>query len=340
MSISLKTHKMLWGRSGNRCSMPDCRKILVIESAGIDNESLIGEECHIIAKKQDGPRGKSDLSLEERNEYKNLILLCRVHHKIIDDQPNKYTVDKLYLIKENHEKWVRESLREYDDLKQRDDETYASYIETWIEKADIDNWKNWSLSVLSAGEPELPIETDQKLQELKVWLLSRVWPKRYPALDKAFENFSSVLCDFLYVFHKHSFEVNEMFFCTKKFYKIHEWDEKRYNLLLKEYNFHVYLVEDLCLELTRAANYLCDKVREFIDPFFRLTEGVILIEGGPYINLSYKYYRVEYRDAERMDIPYLGLQQFKIDRESRDIHFGVGKDINDPKFKQWYNKME
>jgi len=66
MSITLKTHKMLWGRSGNRCAMPDCRKELVMDATETDDESLIGEECHIIAesprrpqRKPVNPRGKA-----------------------------------------------------------------------------------------------------------------------------------------------------------------------------------------------------------------------------------------------------------------------------------------
>ena len=56
MSISLKTHKMLWGRSGNRCAFPDCQKELVMDATEIDDESLIGEECHIISKNPNNPR--------------------------------------------------------------------------------------------------------------------------------------------------------------------------------------------------------------------------------------------------------------------------------------------
>ena len=32
MSISLKTHKMLWGRAANKCAFPECRKDLVVDA--------------------------------------------------------------------------------------------------------------------------------------------------------------------------------------------------------------------------------------------------------------------------------------------------------------------
>ncbi|MFA4830486.1 MAG: HNH endonuclease [Thermodesulfovibrionales bacterium] len=81
-----------------------------MDATETDDESLIGEECHIIANSTDGPRGNISTQ-EDLNKYDNLILLCRIHHKIIDDQPNTYTVERLRKIKVTHEKWVRDSLQ-------------------------------------------------------------------------------------------------------------------------------------------------------------------------------------------------------------------------------------
>lgn len=64
MSISLKTHKMLWGRAGSKCAFTGCRKDLVVDATETDDESVVGEECHIIARKSDGARGVSDLTEE------------------------------------------------------------------------------------------------------------------------------------------------------------------------------------------------------------------------------------------------------------------------------------
>jgi len=319
--------------------MPECRKILVMDATETDDESLIGEECHIIARKKDGPRGKSELSTEQRDKYNNLLLLCRNHHKVIDDQPSEYSVEKLHSIKDQHEKWVRESLEEYDSAKQRDEEIYAEYIEKWIDKAGIDKWEDWSFYALSHGQPRLHVEFETKLQEVSTWIFSRIWPKRYLDLEQAFENYRVITQDFLAVFHQYSTKAEDCF-CTEKFYKIPEWNEERYKMLVIMYEFHVNLVEDLMLELTRAANYICDKIRKYIDPSFRLEEGLILVVGGPYLDFSMKHYRVEYRGEQRSIFPYPGLEQFKIDRETRDIHFGVGIDTNDPKFKEWYRTRE
>ena len=111
MSISAKTRQMLWGFAAARCAFPDCRKRLFMDASKTDDESLIGEECHIIARAMSGPRGKSKLTSKERDEYENLILLCRIHHKQVDDQRNTYTVERLKEMKAAHEKWVQSSLQ-------------------------------------------------------------------------------------------------------------------------------------------------------------------------------------------------------------------------------------
>jgi hypothetical protein len=129
MGISLKTHKMLWGRAGNRCAKSDCRIELVMDASETDDDSLIGEECHIIARKPDGPRGDSSFPAEKIDKYENLILMCSNHHKLIDDQTHTYTAEKLIEIKQIHEQWVRDSLGGFDTQKQRDDELYAGYID-------------------------------------------------------------------------------------------------------------------------------------------------------------------------------------------------------------------
>lgn len=108
MGIKDKTRKLLWGKSGNRCAM--CRHVLCVDATREDDESIIGDECHIISKKENGPRYNPFYPTNKLDFYENLILLCRIHHKLIDDQYTKYTAEILKQIKENHGKWVSEQL--------------------------------------------------------------------------------------------------------------------------------------------------------------------------------------------------------------------------------------
>ncbi|MFD0675606.1 MULTISPECIES: HNH endonuclease [unclassified Paenibacillus] len=110
MSISDKTRKILWGRSGNRCTI--CKIELVVEATIKNDPSVIGEECHVISGQANGPRYNSEFDKEIIDSYDNLILLCRVHHKMIDDQQETYTEHILKQMKDNHEKWVAKRLDE------------------------------------------------------------------------------------------------------------------------------------------------------------------------------------------------------------------------------------
>jgi len=330
MSISLKARKMLWGRAANRCAFPDCRRELVMDATETDDESIIGEECHIVAREDDGPRGDSSFLVENRDKYDNLILLCSTHHKVIDDQQKTYTVEVLKKLKRDHIDWINSSLN-IDKEKQADDEVYSTYIDEWSQLSDIDNWKSWSSWVLGSGQPRLYKNQEQQLQQLKLWLLSRVWPKRCPELESAFDNYRIVLNDFLLVFHQHSAENNDLY-STEKFYKkLDRWDPKAHMELLEEYEFHVDLVQDLMLELTRAGNFVLDKVRNYIVRNYRLQEGTLLVESGPFMDFSYRTYRVEYRGDERTLVPYPGLKKFKSIRIDRDKSFGAGVNVEESK---------
>lgn len=320
---STKTLKTLWGRSASRCSI--CKLELVMDATETDDESLVGEACHIVADKHDGPRGISTMSSVQRNKYGNLILLCNVHHKQIDDQIKAFSVERLHEIKIAHETWVRTQLS-FDAEAQRHDETWAGYIEEWERRLDLDNWKAWSSGTMFHGLPILSLDRLKAVEEVRPWLLSRVWPPTHPLLAAALTNFRLVAQDFHQVFLSHAKEVGDEW-RTERFYQQDtDWSQERESRLLRRFDSHVGLVQDLLLELTRAANLVCDRVRENLLPGFRLAEGILLVEGGPYSDFSFKTYRVEYSQAERTDTPYPGLDRFRKVRFSRALHFGHEED--------------
>jgi hypothetical protein len=108
MAVNDKTRKILWGRSGNRCAI--CRVELVVERTSTDAESVVGEECHIRSATPDGPRHDPAYPIEKLDSIDNLLLLCRVHHKSVDDQSVTFDAEKLEQMKASHERWVRDSL--------------------------------------------------------------------------------------------------------------------------------------------------------------------------------------------------------------------------------------
>lgn len=105
-TIKQKDQKILCTKSGNRCAMPDCRKILVVDGTATDPASLVAGMAHIKGEKLGSARYDTNMSDTGRNTHPNLILVCPSCHKKIDDQPNTYTVEKLYDIKKDHEDWI------------------------------------------------------------------------------------------------------------------------------------------------------------------------------------------------------------------------------------------
>src|SRR3954454_23679307 len=107
MAMSDRDRKILWGRAGNRCAM--CRRVLVADRTEDDPEAVVGDEAHIAARSPGGARfGGCDPSIVDA--YENRILLCKVDHKIVDDQPGEYTVDRLRRINAVQEAWVETTL--------------------------------------------------------------------------------------------------------------------------------------------------------------------------------------------------------------------------------------
>jgi hypothetical protein len=335
MAITLKTQVMLWGRAAHRCAFTDCRLPLVSDPTETDDESLIGEICHIVAESGLGPRGDSELTAVQRDKYSNLVLLCRNHHKLVDDQVGTYTVERLREMKSAHEKWVRELLQEFDPDEQRDREVYASYVEEFVSRAGLDNWRGWISGLFSAGYQHISKKRLDELTELGEWVFTRVWPHRIPEIEDAFTNFRVVLQDMQLVFGKRSKDLGGEILETEKFYKIDEWNPERYAYLLAKYEFQIELVEDLALELTRAANYISDLVRRHLDPTFRLAEGVLTLTSGMYMDFTYHSFRPEYRGKERKSIPYPGLTKFKKVRAGRDCHMGSGYGPDGKKERIW-----
>jgi hypothetical protein len=76
----------------------------------MDSESVVGEECHIHSHKGQGPRFDAGFPNGKLDGPDNLILLCRNHHKLVDDQCETYSVEVLRTLKINHENWVSTAL--------------------------------------------------------------------------------------------------------------------------------------------------------------------------------------------------------------------------------------
>ncbi len=176
MSISSATRKLLWSRAHNTCAK--CKEPLTVDADSAELPGLIlGEEAHIVARSEQGPRGlegdRSDL-----DGYDNIILLCADDHKRVDSQPSVYSVEALLRMKSDHEAWAEkrfagqaylEPLR----LERTVDEDSVPFVkvttgrELW--KLTDHTYSRYFSSVDGAVVPEAEAAADALLDALNDW---------------------------------------------------------------------------------------------------------------------------------------------------------------------------
>lgn len=337
--VTVHTKKRLWLRSDGTCAFPDCPQELEVPIPGTTKATLVGIECHIVAQ-EDSPkkvaRSVSSLTEAERRDFKhlidnrhdvdNLVLMCATHSRIIDDPNADYDVATVVKMKENNEAGAQQrspSQREEDDRML----LYATIIDEWEERVYLDDWP-WIIGrVFSDGHPMMRSEDFERLTETREWLFNRVWPRSIPELELAFDNFRHVAQDLQSTLtqYPHEHLADQGWVAVVRFYNDRKWNQivDDHQRLEEMYDWYSALLEDLALELTRAANLVCDAVRQYVDPNYRLDEGVLTMESGPYADLRTRVHRPRYA-PELGWHPYSGLRDFLVDRESRDEYRGTG----------------
>mgnify|MGYP001305375728 CR=1 FL=1 len=138
--------------SGNICAFPGC-SLPLVDGTG----TIAGEICHIKARSCSGPRFDPAQSEEERHGFANLILLCRQHHKVIDDQSGIYTADVLQEMKAIHEGIAGRP-------EQKTDVFYAKILLNAAQQVEITN-NSGNIAINSPGTVQaqtITIKTNQK----------------------------------------------------------------------------------------------------------------------------------------------------------------------------------
>jgi hypothetical protein len=107
-TISDTTTLRLWAQAGGRCEYHGCNRYLLEDDLTTYTLNL-AERAHIVGATDAprSPRGDDPLSLADRNEADNLMLLCRDHHRVIDRLLREHGVDGLRRMKRGHEDRIR-----------------------------------------------------------------------------------------------------------------------------------------------------------------------------------------------------------------------------------------
>jgi hypothetical protein len=91
-SYSERTIKLLFGRAV-KCAYPRCDNPLVFEDRGVLSVSV--QIAHIRSESVNGPRFDPSYPEELIDQEENLLLLCGIHHKPVDDHASVYPTGEL-----------------------------------------------------------------------------------------------------------------------------------------------------------------------------------------------------------------------------------------------------
>jgi hypothetical protein len=307
MSIGLQDTKLLWGRAGGICTV--C-KIKVSEEKKTSNEAFpFGEQAHIVAEEEDGPRGKSCLTLQQRNSYPNLILLCPTCHTKVDKAPDEYPVELLHQFKSEHELWFEKNrVNAADKSKQAQDYIYAEIIDAATNLCMFEEWEKWTSHTLSTS-PAWHEEWAEKIEEYRRRIIRVVWPGRIKELEDALTTLSINLSLALKVFTKHCERSEDGWLREIQFYRLATDGQQQYDRLLKEYEDWLDEHEELMFEATKSANWVADVVRSEINPMFFVSPGKFIVTYGPSSMLRFITSVPEYSKAERKAQPAAALEK-------------------------------
>jgi hypothetical protein len=106
-ALTPTTRYVLWARAAGRCEYQGCNKSLSGDLISGAEDKNFGFVAHIVADDPHGPRGDPVRSALLSNDVANLMLLCYVHHKLIDvDQVDQHPEERLQAMKAAHERRI------------------------------------------------------------------------------------------------------------------------------------------------------------------------------------------------------------------------------------------
>lgn len=280
MAIKQKDIKLLWGRSGNRCAFCKCE--LTQDKSALSSAFTLGEQAHIVGEKDDAPRGKSTLTLNERNNYHNLILLCPTHHTEIDENVEDYPVEKLHILKSQHELFVTEALDvNINQTLISQQESLKILIDNAVSLCVLNYWFEWTSYAL-APRPSWDKNLINQIHLFRQKTFSHIWNTESEKIKNAITVFSIKIHDAVTTFENNSQPIGDRL-QAYKFYQANGWNPNYHNDI-KKYDDWVNQCYYKMIEATKALNWFADTIRDTINPTFFIDKGKFLIQTAQYFD--------------------------------------------------------
>lgn len=103
--ITPTVEKTIWGLAAGRCEFEGCNCFLGQNQITAEYGNY-AEKAHIEAVSAGGARYREIMDNSELNSAENIMLLCAKCHKTIDENSDKYPVERLKKMKQEHENRV------------------------------------------------------------------------------------------------------------------------------------------------------------------------------------------------------------------------------------------
>ncbi|GAB3598954.1 hypothetical protein GCM10027446_30270 [Angustibacter peucedani] len=201
------------------------------------------------------------------------------------------------------------------------DDQWRQIVVELSARLSLDEWDTGVGSMLRLPY-RIAAEDYDRMLDLLHWLQVRTHPPGNSEMQRVFLTLFDVLADWVRTLEKHLDSTQDhSLLQIERWYRAGGFNPK-YHEDLAAYRVYTSLVQDLTLELTRVVNWYCDEVRAAFDSGFRLIEGEVSVEGGPYSNgdTAVLVPRYSLKDLEQQPTPYVDLETFKQLRYSRDHH--------------------
>lgn len=103
-ALSARSRQVIWARAAGRCEYAGCNVLLIGDLISGAEDRNFGFVAHVVADTATGPRGDVLRSPLLSDSVDNLMLLCYVHHKLIDvDAVDQHPEERLLAMKTAHE---------------------------------------------------------------------------------------------------------------------------------------------------------------------------------------------------------------------------------------------
>ncbi len=299
-----KDVKVLWGRAAGRCAV--CRTKLT-QDAKLANKSFpLGEHAHIVGEKSGSARSDSILSDEERDGYTNRILLCPNDHTAIDKNETDWPVERLHMVKADHELWVELTLTT--DRTVRDEANaliYSHVIDAVTERLRLAEFADWASGIL---EPywRWPLDIWDGVEATRRGIYVTDWPGAIPELEVALDRATWELQEATAMFTKYS-ELDEGDFIARRWYKATLHPPDVYDRLDSDFWLWSDTLEQRVIEATKALNWARETWRREGNPMWLATQGWFSLVIHPDASLRYSYAKPHYTDEEKAELLQLGV---------------------------------